>query len=138
MRVSQIVAAAGCVAMLFAATAVRADPIGEWRVADGTATVRIRHCGKALCGFIAATVGAPGRDTKNPDPRKRGRSVLGMEILIDMRAAGPGRWVGTTYNSEDGQMYAATLTMPSPAALRIQGCLPGGGMCGSETWSRVK
>lgn len=138
MKASPIIAATGLLAMLFASTAALADPIGEWRVADGTATVRIRHCGRDLCGYIATTASAPGRDTKNPDPRKRNRSVIGMEVLINMRATGKDLWQGSTYNAEDGQIYSASMSLSSAQALNIRGCAPGGGMCGSEVWTRVR
>ncbi|QXX75155.1 DUF2147 domain-containing protein [Methylovirgula sp. HY1] len=138
MKASPLVAATGLLAMLFASTAALADPIGDWRVADGTATVRIRHCGSAFCGYIATTATPPGKDFKNPDPRKRNHSVIGLEILINMKAAGNNRWTGATYNAEDGQMYSAAMSMVSAKALKIQGCVPGSTMCGSETWSRVR
>ncbi|WP_395666005.1 DUF2147 domain-containing protein [Methylocella sp.] len=115
-----------------------ADPTGEWRVADGSATVRIRKCGAALCGSIASTRGAPGKDDRNPDPAKRNRSVLGIDVLLGMRPTGANAWSGTTYNAEDGLLYNATMTMQGDRSLVIKGCGPNGGICGSETWSRVK
>ncbi|WP_036260092.1 DUF2147 domain-containing protein [Methylocapsa aurea] len=115
-----------------------ADPIGEWRVQDGNATVRIRKCGAAFCGFIASTRTAPGKDEKNPDPSKRTRSVLGIEVLIGLRPAGNNLWSGQTYNAEDGQMYNASVSMASDQALQIQGCVPNSGLCGNETWTRVR
>jgi uncharacterized protein (DUF2147 family) len=125
-------------ALLTASTAALADPVGEWRVADGTATIRIHHCGGALCGNVATTVSAPGKDIRNPDPHKRGRSVLGMEVLIDMRPAGENLWSGTSYNADDGQYYATKISLVGAAALKIEGCAPGGGPCGSQLWSRVQ
>jgi uncharacterized protein (DUF2147 family) len=115
-----------------------ADPTGDWRVADGTATVRIKHCGAGLCGFIASTSTPAGRDDHNPDPRLRSRSVLGIEILINLQKAGENVWSGTTYNAEDGQTYSVKVSLQSEQALQIQGCVPGGGACGSETWARVR
>jgi uncharacterized protein (DUF2147 family) len=125
-------------ALITASTAALADPVGEWRVADGTATVRIHRCGGALCGNIATTASAPGKDDHNPDPRKRNRSVLGMEILINMRPAGANLWSGTSYDAVDGQMYATQISLVGESSLRIQGCGPGGGPCGGETWTRVR
>ncbi len=122
----------------FAATQALADPIGEWRVADGNATVQIRKCGAGFCGFVATTRTAPGRDEKNPDPAKRSRSVLGIEVLINLRPAGNNLWTGTTYNAEDGQFYSAKVSLQSEKALQIQGCVPNSTLCGSETWVRVK
>jgi uncharacterized protein (DUF2147 family) len=115
-----------------------ADPIGEWRTADGSATVRIGKCGAALCGVVASTRSAPGRDYKNPDPAKRRRSVIGIQVLSSMRPAGANSWTGTSYNAEDGQTYVARMTTQGDATLTLQGCVPNGGLCGSETWTRVK
>jgi uncharacterized protein (DUF2147 family) len=125
-------------ALLTTSTAALADPVGEWRVADGTATIRIRHCGGALCGNVATTVSTPGKDIRNPDPHKRNRSVLGMEVLINMRPAGENLWSGMSYNADDGQYYATKISLEGAAALKIEGCAPGGGPCGSQLWSRVQ
>lgn len=124
--------------LLAASTAALADPIGEWRVADGTATIRIHRCGVALCGNVATTVSTPGKDDRNPDPSKRNRSVLGMEVLINMRPAGDNLWSGMSYNADDGQYYATKISLDSASSLKIEGCAPGGGACGSQTWSRVQ
>jgi uncharacterized protein (DUF2147 family) len=113
-----------------------ADPLGEWRVADGTATVRIRKCGTGLfCGFVASAAN-PGKDFRNPDPTKRNRSTLGMEIFFDLKPTGDKSFTGETYNSDDGQIYIATLT-PNGDTMTIKGCVPNGGACGSETWTLV-
>jgi uncharacterized protein (DUF2147 family) len=132
------IAFAAIVSASFAASRAHADPLGEWRVADGNATVQIRKCGGAYCGFVATTKTAPGRDEKNPDPAKRNRSVLGIEVLISLRPAGKNLWTGTTYNAEDGQYYSAKVSLQSEQALQVEGCVPNGGLCGSETWVRVK
>jgi uncharacterized protein (DUF2147 family) len=144
MKLTQIVSSACFAALMLFALAASApaagpaSPAGEWRVSDGTATIRIRKCGGGYCGFIAGTASTPGKDEKNPDPGKRNRSVIGIEVLINMRAAGPNLWVGTTYNAEDGQMYSAKMTMQGEQSLRIEGCGTGGGACGSEVWTRLR
>ncbi len=133
-----LAAALGLTAAMFAATPAFADPAGDWRVADGTATIRIKHCGAAYCGYIAGTSTAPGKDSHNPDPSKRNHSVMGLEVLINMQKTGDNVWSGATYNAEDGQTYAAKMSLQSEQALQIQGCVAGGGPCGSETWARVR
>jgi uncharacterized protein (DUF2147 family) len=140
MKLLPIVAATGFLATLLVSTAALADPAGDWLVSDRTATVRIRHCGgAAYCGFIARTASAPGKDEKNPDPAKRNRSVIGLEVLINMRPAGSGVWQGATYNAQDSQIYSASMSVSADDhTLNIRGCAPGGGMCGSEAWSRVR
>jgi uncharacterized protein (DUF2147 family) len=97
----------------------------------------VRHCGGGLCGFISSTKGDPGKDDKNPDPAKRNRSVLGMEVLIDLKPTAKNYWAGTTYNAEDGLTYTATIWLTDENSLNIKGCAPGGGVCGQEIWTRV-
>jgi len=138
MKFLPIAATTGFLALLFASTAALANPVGEWQVADGTATVRISRCGADLCGFIAHTSTAPGKDTKNPDPRRRNRSVLGLEVLINMKQANKNLWNGATYNAEDGQFYSASMSQTDEKTLNIRGCAPGGGVCGSQAWTRVR
>ncbi|MGO9132631.1 MAG: DUF2147 domain-containing protein [Methylovirgula sp.] len=140
MKLLPIVATTGFLATLLVSTAALADPAGDWLVSDQTATVRIRKCGgSAYCGFIAKTASAPGKDDKNPDPAKRNRSVIGLEVLINMRPAGSSVWQGATYNAQDGQIYSASMSVSADdRTLNIRGCAPGGGMCGSEAWKRVR
>jgi uncharacterized protein (DUF2147 family) len=131
-------AALALAATMLAVSPALADPTGDWRVADGTATVRIKKCGAALCGFVVGTSTPAGKDDHNPDPSKRNRSVIGLEVLINMQKASENVWAGTTYNAEDGQTYSAKISLQSEQALQIQGCVSNGGPCGSETWNRVK
>ncbi len=112
------------------------SPLGEWRVKDGTADIRIVECGGALWGVIAWTKTPPGTDDSNPDPALRGRSVLWMPILINMQPAG-GRWEGRVYNAENGQTYSSNISLVTPDVLKIEGCVFGGLICGGEDWTRV-
>ena len=112
--------------------------VGEWRTADG-ATVRIKQCGSGLCGLCRdGARRARKRRAQSLSSQKRGRSVLGIEVLINLqpgaRRSGPARPI----TPEDGLLYNATVTEESAASLQIKGCGANGGVCGSETWSRVK
>jgi uncharacterized protein (DUF2147 family) len=118
--------------------AAGAGPVGEWKVEDGSATVAIKKCGAAFCGFVASTVGPADKDYRNPDPSLRNRSTLGIQILFNLKPAAPNAWSGLTYNAQDGQIYSAKISLISPTSLQIEGCVPNGGLCGSETWSRVQ
>lgn len=136
-----VLAAAIICAVALSATAgitAGAELLGEWRVADGSATIAIKKCGPAYCGFVASTVGPADKDYRNPDPNLRNRSTLGIQILFDLKPTGDNVWTGLTYNAQDGQTYNAKLSMNGPSAMKIQGCVPNGGLCGSETWARVR
>ena len=137
MRISSI-AAAACLMLATGPSFAAAGngPAGEWVVADHTAVVRISKCGGGYCGFVAK--GQAGKDYRNPDPRKRNRSLVGIEVFFNMRPNGANSWVGQTYNADDGQMYAGRITVSGPGTLQVEGCVEGGGPCGSQSWSRAR
>ncbi len=93
MKIMPLAAVTGFTALiaLTAGTAMASPPgpAGEWRVADGTATVRIEKCGAYFCGFVASAAD-PGKDIRNPDPAKRNRSVIGIEIMFNLKSDGQG------------------------------------------------
>ncbi len=123
--------------LVIAATpAIQQNPVGEWRVADGSAHVRIVDCGSALWGVVSWEE-TPGRDTRNPDPALRTRPTLGMPVLLDMTPARkPDRWTGHVYNADNGRTYAASIEMRGPDTLRVQGCTLRF-LCGGENWTRT-
>jgi uncharacterized protein (DUF2147 family) len=119
--------------VLYASASFAADPIGNWRVKDGTALIRIAPCGGSFCGTISWT-SSPGLDEHNPDPSKRDRPIVGTQILLRMQAAGADRWDGKIYNPENGKTYTGHITLVDPNTLRVQGCLLL--FCGGEDWTR--
>jgi len=98
-------------------------PVGEWKIADGTANVAIRPCGANLCGFVSWT--------------KDGAAALGRQVLIDMKPDGHS-WSGTVVNAVSGEQYSAHLSLQGPGSLKVEGCVVGGLICGGQIWSRVK
>jgi uncharacterized protein (DUF2147 family) len=113
------------------------SPVGEWITEDGEGRVRIRACGQALCGVVAA---ADPRDTDrhNPDASKRNRPLLGTPVLIDMKSVNSKRWEGEIYNAKNGKTYASNIMLKSPDTLRVEGCVFGGFFCGGQDWTRAK
>jgi uncharacterized protein (DUF2147 family) len=120
-----------------AAPPAGANASGEWLVADATARIRIGPCGTVLCGTISWTKAPPGVDENNPDPAKRSRPIMGVEILSGMTPAGPNRWKGSVYNAQNGKTYDAMMSLESADVLRIEGCVLGGLLCGGENWTRA-
>jgi len=124
--------------------AFAADPSGTWLTEGGKSQIRLAHCGEALCGRIqwlkepSDPTGKPKRDIRNPDPGKRNRPIIGVDILMGMK---PGeaadQWAGDIYNPEDGKTYQARLTLQDARTLQVKGCVLGGLICKSQAWSRV-
>src|SRR3954470_8020432 len=119
------------------ASALAADPTGDWKVADGVATIRVAQCYGNIWGAVAWEKTPGGKDTHNPDASKQSRPTLGMPILIDMKKkASVDAWEGQVYNAKDGQFYSSTIKPIGSDQLEIQGCVLGF-LCGGETWTRA-
>lgn len=117
-----------------AATALAADPTGVWLTADESAKIRVEHCPDGYWGTIDWER-QPGMDTKNPDPSKRGRPLLGTPILISMKPSEPNKWDGKVYNPKEGSYYNVSIILEDQSHLKLQGCMLI--FCGGETWTRV-
>jgi uncharacterized protein (DUF2147 family) len=111
------------------ASAMAAEPSGDWRVEDGKAIIRIDNCNGALWGVVAWER-EPGRD-------RSGRPTLGSTVLINMRPSSQARWEGQIYNAQNGQTYKANVRMVGDNTLRVEGCVMGGVFCGGQRWTRV-
>jgi uncharacterized protein (DUF2147 family) len=139
LRLRFVVAA---IATAAAAPACAGDPSGTWLVQDRKAKVRIAPCGNAMCGSVVwlsqptdLATGKPLTDNRNPDPGKRGRPIIGIPVLIDMRRDGrDGRWHGRIYNPEDGNTYNGSIESAG-TQLRVRGCVAF--FCETKIWTRT-
>jgi len=111
------------------------DPVGEWMVEKGYATIRIVDCNGQYWGVVASEQ-TPGIDKNNPDARLRSRPTLGMPVLMGMKPSKPNEWSGEIYNSQDGRTYSASISLVGPDILKVQGCVLGF-LCGGENWTRI-
>jgi len=136
----------GAIGLLLAVTAARAaDPTGLWHTDGQKAQIRIAKCVDALCGTIVRlkdpidpATGKPQADTENEDAAKRGRPVIGIEVVLGMKPAGTDKWSGQFYSPEEGKTVSGNLVLKDANTLRVEGCLLGGLLCRSEIWTRAK
>jgi uncharacterized protein (DUF2147 family) len=118
------------------ATAQKLSPAGTWVSQTGDTRVRIAPCGGQMCGTIA-WVKSPGKDVHNPDPAQRGRDLVGIR-MITMSASGADQWKGTLYRYTDGQTFSGSMKMTGQNTMELSGCIAGGLICRSQTWSRAQ
>lgn len=118
-----------------AGTAQAQDVAGTWLTEGGTSRVRISPCGSARCGTIVWTV-AEARDVNNPDPARKARNLVGVRMISDAKPDG-GTWTGQLYNPLDGRTYTGKMRLKGPGQLELSGCVLGGLICKSQTWSKV-
>lgn len=121
-----------------AALAAEPSVIGDWMVKEGYGIVRVDNCDGKMWGILSWEK-APGFDNENPDPAKKGRPLLGTPVLMGLAPVKdePGKWRGEVYNSQNGKMYGATISLADENTLDMQGCLAWP-LCRTEQWTRVK
>ncbi len=115
-----------------------ADPTGTWLVKDGDARIRIERCPRPqdrVCGYIVWTKDAAGRDDNNPDLTRRGRAILGMQMLLGLAPDGTA-YSGPVYNAENGKTYDSHVKRDDASHLILKGCVLKY-LCQSQTWTRV-
>lgn len=128
-----------------ASPAFAADPVeGEWLTAGGSAKVRIAACAgrpDRLCGTIVALrtaldrAGQPVRDSANPDPALRGRTIVGLPLIRDFRRVETARWTGgKIYDPQTGKTYDSKLRLNPDGTLKLEGCVLV--ICQAQTWRR--
>ena len=118
------------------------DPSGTWLTEDGRARIKIERCGPRLdqvCGYIVwmndpvDKQGQPVKDLRNPDPAKRGRPVLGHQLIMGLAVDPEGRFAGQIYNAEDGKSYGVAIWRETAESLKVKGCMLSI-FCATQTW----
>ena len=123
------------IALIFAASGAGAqtgDPVlGIWKteVDDGAfAHIDMHMCGAAICGTIARTFNADGEyQSEN----------LGKDIVRNMAPQGGGKYKGKVWRPSNDKIYLGRLELDGDR-LKMKGCVAGGLICASQTWSRVE
>jgi uncharacterized protein (DUF2147 family) len=136
---------AAAVLSLMAGQAHAADPVeGDWMPDSGT-KVHVAPCAAhadQMCGVITwmknpnNAAGQPARDTSNPDPSLRGRTLVGLPFIRDFHRAEPGRWTGgKIYDPDSGKTYNSKMQVGADGALKVAGCVLV--FCQAQSWRRA-
>jgi uncharacterized protein (DUF2147 family) len=138
--VHRILLAATLVLAPLSATAAAPAVEGLWRTEDGSAVVEIAPCGQQMCGRIARVLATganvPRTDVNNSDPQRRGRPLVGLQILSGFRAGAKAWEDGRAYDPKSGRSYDATLRLNADGSLRVTGCVLI--VCQSVRWTRTR
>ena len=131
----QTILALGLVMLALPASAQPADPSGTYLSETGETRVRIARCGGAYCGTIISVQG-DAKDVNNPDPKLKGRSLVGIQMISNIQPAAEG-FTGQLYNYKDGKTYNGKMNFAGGKAMQLSGCVLGGLICRSQTWAKV-
>ncbi len=119
--------------LLAAAAPASSDPaLGIWRTEpdrkDLVSDIEIRRCGTALCGRVIRAMTQDGTPVDTPN--------IGRELFWDMQPQGGGSYGG-------GVVFVPLLNAKGRATMElqgdrliVQGCKLG--ICGGQTWTRVR
>ncbi len=114
------------------AGAALADPaVGLWQTEpDGGAYahVSIAPCGGKLCGTISRTF-KDGAEYASPN--------RGKQLVRGMAPRGDGSYAGKVWRPSNDRIYNGKMAL-SGQTLKLSGCIAGGLLCSSQTWTRVK
>ena len=122
----------GCLALLMAMGAWAQDTpgdavLGQWLTEGEKAVVEIfrsedRYCGKIV--WLKEPKNPDGSevlDTENPDPAKRSRTVLGLNLVWGFRYDENQGWVdGSIYDPDNGKTYSCKMNFEGDA-LKVRG-----------------
>ncbi|KFG68752.1 DUF2147 domain-containing protein [Microvirga sp. BSC39] len=131
----QTILALGLVMLALPASAQQADPSGTYLSETGETRVRIARCGGAYCGTIISVQGE-AKDVNNPDPKLKGRNLVGVQMISNIQPAADG-FTGQLYNYKDGKTYNGKMSFAGGKAMQLSGCVLGGLICRSQTWAKV-
>ena len=130
-----IPAAFGLILLALPVQAQPADPSGTYLSESGDTRVRIAKCGAAYCGTIISVQGE-AKDVNNPDPKLKGRNLVGVQMISNIQPSGDG-FTGQLYNYKDGKTYTGKMSFAGGKAMQLSGCVLGGLICRSQTWAKV-
>ncbi len=116
---------AGATILAMGATSTFASPNGVWLRPKSGAHVQVFNCGGGL-GMKIIKAAAGRGNTK------------GKTIMCGAKPDGANKWRGSLLSTEDGNTYTGILTLTGSKSLKLEGCVLGGIICQSESWSRIR
>ncbi len=123
--------------------ALAVTPEGVWLSQDGGTKVHLANCGGKLCGTVVwlekpndPHTGKPKTDKRNPDPAKRARPLLGLQVVHGLTPSGANTWSGLIYNADDGKTYQAHMKVQGSNAAHVEGCVLMV-LCKGQIWKRA-
>ena len=117
-------------------------PIGLWQDEDAQFEIYVNH--GTLSGRIvsikneSAAEGKTMIDIHNPDPSKRARPIIGLEVMSGFVKVSDTHWDhGTIYDPRDGKTYSCSMDLDGPDTVKVRGYIGVSLFGRTETWTRV-
>lgn len=127
-------AAIFCMVSAFAGTAdAQTQPTGVWRNPKNSVHVRIQPCGRDMCGTVVwASPRAQQRARQAGTP-----NLVGAQLFRQLQREGGSSWAGRVFVPDLRRTVPGRLRVRGPNAVEASGCVAGGLVCRTQTWTRV-
>jgi len=126
--------------------------VGKWWNQEKEAQIEIYSCGGKYCGKIVwmkepnypatdpkGMGGQPRVDRENPDPAKKERPILGLNLVWGFTYSGGNLWEGgQIYDPREGKTYKCKMTLENPDHLKVRGFIGVSLIGKTNNWTRVK
>jgi uncharacterized protein (DUF2147 family) len=100
------------------------DFLGNWKRGDGKTHIRVAPCGAEFCGVN--TWVRHGVSTEK----------VGDRLVANVKPAGAERWSGSAFDPQRNRHYSMLIHVSNPH-MTTKGCVWGGMMCQSMSWTRL-
>jgi len=118
--------------------------LGEWWTEGRQGRIRFRrHKSGTYMGITTwrnpknDSEDDPAIDVNNPDPKKRGRSTVGIVIIWNLTYDEDGEYCdGYVYNPRDGDVYRMKVELVDPNTLSVRGYIGIPLLGQTQTWKR--
>lgn len=116
---------------------------GVWLTKQGKSHLKVTPCGDSLCNEIVwlkqplDRSGKPQTDKLNKNGKLRGRPIIGISIMLNMRRVQDNMWKGWLYDPEKGKAFKGHARLITANKLEVKGChnvLP---ICKTHIWKKV-
>ena len=95
--------------------------LGEWLSPKKDSRILIYKNDNKYFGKITWGTDSAPNDEKNPDVSKRGRQLIGLDILTDF-VFDKDQWIdGTIYDPREGKTYSSKMTLQDKDKLNLRG-----------------
>jgi uncharacterized protein (DUF2147 family) len=106
---------------------------GVWLTEGGASKLEIAPCGDNACARVVwmknstymnskdGPVGTEKTDRHNPDPDRRNRPILGLQVMEGLMPDGEWWKKGSCYDPQTGKNYQCKMKLESPTELKLIG-----------------
>lgn len=105
---------------------------GRWTNPKRSVIVSVDRCGSAYCGTVSWA-----SDKNKTKVAAKGRNLIGLQILSDLRPAGNGTYKGQALEPKRNIRGSATVHQLGPNTMVVKGCAVLGLFCREQRWTRV-